>query len=302
VLLVGLGQAAGLTLAALESREDVEIVAGVDPRGVDGTGRLAAAAPVLPSLDGLPEAEIAIVATPTPTHVAVCAGVLERCPGLRLLLCEKPFTLAPSEGRRLLADARGRGVELRVMLHYAFAAEVLWLSGRLGELGDVAAFEARFEDPYGEALAERAPVLVSSWADSGINALSVVARLVRLERVVAATGSRPVETMATLAFVSGTTASVGSITTSWLVDRPTKRTTLVLADGTRLELDHDAQSAAADGRVLFQAHGDARVERYRTMLDAHLVDAPTVHDAESVLSLHELLAAGLVRQERTPTT
>jgi predicted dehydrogenase len=301
VLLVGLGQAAGLTLAALEGRDDVELVAGVDPRGADGTGRLATAMPVLTSLDDLPEAEIAIVATPTPSHVAVCDELLQRCPGLRLLLCEKPFTLEPEEGRRLLADARGRGVELRVLLHYAFAAEVLWLAGRLGELGDVTGFEARFEDPYREMLVERTPVLVSSWVDSGINALSVLARLVRLERVVATSGGRPEETTATLAFVSGTTASAGTIVTTWLVDRPMKRTTVVLADGTTLELDHDAQSAAADGRIVFQAPGDARVERYRTMLHAHLVDAPTVHDAESALGLHDLLAEPLVRQEHTPT-
>jgi predicted dehydrogenase len=301
MLLVGLGQAAGLTLAALEGRDDVEIVAGVDPLGIDGTGRLEAGVPVLTSLDAPPEAEIVIVSTPTPSHVAVCAGVLEHCRGLRLLLCEKPFTLTPSEGRRLIADARERGVELRVLLHYAFSAEVLWLAERLGELGDVAAFEALFEDPYGDPAADRAPVLVSSWADSGINALSVLGRLVRLERVVASTGDRSEQTAATLAFVSGTTESVGTITTRWLVGRRTKRTTLALADGTVLALDHEARSVSANGRIAFQVQGDPRIERYRTMLDAHLTDAPTVHQAESVLRLHELLTAALVPGESAPT-
>jgi predicted dehydrogenase len=301
VLFVGLGQAAGLALAALEGRDDVEIVAGVDPLGVDGTGRLGAGVPVLTSLEALPEAEIAIVSTPTPTHADVCAGVLERGRGLRLLLCEKPFTLAPCEGRRLMADARGRGVDLRVLLHYAFAAEVLWLAERLSEFGDVAAFEALFEDPYGDAFADRTAVLVSSWADSGINALSVLARLVQLERVVASTGDRSGETAATLAFVSGATESVGTITTRWRVGRRTKRTTLVVGDGTVLALDHEARSVSAGGRIAFQAHGDARLERYRTMLDAHLADAPTVHDTESVLRMHELLVAALGPEVSSPT-
>jgi predicted dehydrogenase len=288
VIVVGLGRAAALSLAALRERVDVEIVAGIDPRGAVGV-TLPASARVLSSLEELPEADLALVATPTPTHVELCLQLLERRPGLSLLLCEKPVALTAGEVERLLAEARRCGVELRTLLHFAFAAEVQWLAGRLSRLGGVVGVDASFEDPYGDALAERTAVLTSSWVDSGINALSVLARFVRLQDAVPSVPPDPAEAVVEVRFAGGR----GVVRTSWLVERARKQTRLVLGDSTVVELDHRAGTVRSGGRVLYRSQAaDPGLERYRRMLAAHLDDDQSVHRPDEVVHLHRLLERG----------
>jgi predicted dehydrogenase len=291
--IVGLGRAASLTLAALADRPDVVVVAGVDPRGPAAAARLPEGVPVLSTLDGMPEADLVVVATPTPTHVDVCTAVLERCPGLSLLLCEKPVALVADDVERLWAAARARDVDLRALLHYAFAPEALWLAERLSDLAEIVSVESRFEDPYRDVLAERLATLSSSWADSGINALSVLARLVALEDASPRDGGGPTSMEATVRFRSARTAGTGVVRTSWLVPEASKSTRLGLADGTIVDLDHDRGTATVGGRELYRsAAPDLKLERYRLMLSAHLDDDATVFAHEEVVLLHRLLAWG----------
>jgi len=300
-MLVGLGRAGALAAAALLRRRDVEIVAAVDLE--PATARVAPpeGIGIRTSLEGLPPAELAVVSTPTPTHAAVCEALLDRVPGLRVVLCEKPATLSARQLDELIASARGRGIELRVLLHYAFGSEVLWLAEHLAELGEVASFSASFEDSYGDDRAARTATLVSSWADSGINALTVVARLLDLAAVVDSRSSGPEDSRTTLSFTSGSTSGTGVVETNWLVGETRKQTSLTLADGSALDVDHLARSVTSDGRVLYRAEpADAASMRYRTMLDAHLDDAPSLVDEATTIRLHALLADGIAAQRADP--
>lgn len=294
MLLVGLGRAGALALAVLIERPDVEIVAAVDPRGRRVPARPPIGIPVSRSLDGAGLPDLAIVSTPTPSHVGVCLDLLDRYPGLELILCEKPAALAASDLAALHVRARERHAELRVLLHYAFSGEVLWLADRIGEFAEVASFEARFEDPYRDSLAGATATLSCSWADSGINALSVLTRLVQLEAVVTATASGVTDHVATVSFRSGDRAGVGTIATSWEVEASRKQTALTLVDGTTIELEHDAGTVSVNGDEIYRRAGtDPRLERYRTMLRAHLDDVASVPDERTTLHLHALLSAGL---------
>lgn len=293
---VGLGRAGALALAALRRRTDVRLVAAVDPD--PGAARTApAGVPVHTSLDDLPDAEIAVVSTPTPTHPDVCEALLHRVPGLSLVLCEKPAALTAESLAALTEAARARGVELRVLLHYAFGSEVIWLAQHLHELGDVVSFSASFEDPYGDALAHRGHSLVSSWADSGINVLTVLSRVLELEAIVGSEASGAEDSRTELAFNCRGTTATGVIATSWRVDRPRKQTSFTLADGTTIDVDHAARLVTADGRVVFTAPtDDAPLRRYETMVDAHLDGSPLLVDEATTLRLHRLLADGLAAQ------
>lgn len=303
VILVGLGRAAALTMGALMRRRDVEIVGAVDPRGEAAQIGPPKGVPVRRFLDELPRADVAIVSTPTPSHAAVCEELFDRVPSLSLVLCEKPAALSAGQLTSLFESARGHGIEFRVLLHYAFGSEVLWLSKCLAGLGDVASFSVWFEDPYQEALKERAQTLVSSWADSGINALTVLARLLEPKEVVASSASGREISRTELSFTSGQTSGTGLVRTSWLVTEPQKRTSLTLVDGTTVDVDHSARTVTANGSVLYRASsGDATIMRYRTMIDAHLDDAPNVPDKATTLRLHALLADGLVAQRRARHT
>ena len=288
---------------ALTRRRDVEIVAAVDLH--PGAARIAPpnGLSIRRSMDDLPHADVAIVSTPTPTHAAVCKELFERAPSLSLVLCEKPGALSAWQVEDLFESARVRGIEFRVLLHYAFGSEVLWLAKRLADLGDVTSFSASFEDSYREALAERSQILVSSWADSGINALTVLARLLEPNAIIDSTSSGGETSRTSLSFTSGKTSGTGLVTTSWLVSEPRKRTSLTLIDGTTVDVDHLTGTVTADGSLLYRAPaGDAAVMRYRTMVDAHLDDAPSLPHEATTLRLHALLADGLSAQRLAPNT
>ncbi len=150
-------------------------VVGVDPRAVAATFRgapLEVHADLADALAGV--ADLVIVATPTASHAAVVTAVREVDPDVAILL-EKPAADRAPDAERVLATP---GVE--VILHSAFAPEVLWASrlhdpGKAGP-GDVVSAEALFGNPYAQDEPERAASLANSWLDSGINALSVIGR------------------------------------------------------------------------------------------------------------------------------
>ena len=289
VLIVGLGRAAKLAIEALSDRSDASVVAGVDP---SPAAFVAPGVPVYASLEDVPRnlgIDLAVVATPTPTHAAVCLELIDGDLPIAAIACEKPLFHV----KDMLRRAQERERPLRVLYHYAHAAEVLWAAEHLDELvarhGNVRAAVARFEDAYASELEERERVLVSSWLDSGINALSVLERFVDLQGITDTdyAGEQPVAGAATVAFAEGE----ARIYTRWDVDDEVKRTTLRFDDGTALELDHPTQTATLAGRVVFSGGGSARLERYRRLMDAHVRGDSNVYDDETTIRLHFLLDA-----------
>ena len=292
VLIVGLGRAAKLAVEALSDRPDASVVAGVDP----AVASFAPGVPVYASLEEVPRGlaiDLAVVATPTPSHAAVCRELIDADLDVGALACEKPLALGVGEVEDLLRRAHERGRPLRVLYHYAHAAEVLWAAEHLDELvgrhGNVGHAVARFEDPYESEIDEREQVLVSSWHDSGINALSVLVRFVDLQGITDTDVhlNMPSAGAATVAFANGE----ARISTAWDVHEEVKRTTLRFSDGTPLELDHPTQTATVAGRVVFRGEGFARLERYRRLMDAHVGANGDVYDDQTTIGLHHLLDA-----------
>ena len=129
------------------------------------------------------------------------------------------------------------------MVYYAAdAPEVGWARSRLDPAwGPVTGVEAFFADPYRSMdQGRRSSVYVSSWADSGINALSVLNWFLTPTRVQRLTPAGPggLTYTAQVEYESAGRPGTGEITTSWDTDQASKRTALTFASGARLLLDH----------------------------------------------------------------
>jgi predicted dehydrogenase len=308
--MVGLGHAAALIVDALGRSPGVRILAGVDPMRRDAFAQLPTGIPVFHSVQEIPtplEFDIAVVATPTGTHVEVCRELLA-CPSAPpRILCEKPLATRDQEVNSILDQAAAQGVRIDVLYHYAFAPEVVWMAARWSTIesdkGAVRRLSARFDDPKDEPV-QASETLVSSWADAGINALSVLARFVRVRGVSWASGGAPAVCHAKIEYDSDNHVGEGSIETSWSASEVFKSTELGVADGTTYTLDHarGTVSAVDQGRrtLLYSAPRMPPLPtiRYRTMLDAYLADDDAVFDATLTRGLHRILAEGFALQAK----
>ena len=277
IFLVGLGEIAETHIQALEEVPDATLVAGVD---IDSDKPLVFRGQQLPVYQNIAEAsevhrvDIAVIATPTPTHYAVSRQALSDIPPPLRVLVEKPGADSLSEVEELLHDVPP-DTQLQVMHHYAYAPEVLWASRHLPEwsakYGAVRSYRAQFDDPRsGPENVYRRKTLSSSWLDLGINALSVAQRLVDIENADSHDLDVRDEYEALLKFEVGNID--GAISTNWHVDRSSYTTELTFASGARLVLGHYAVTGFVeyeDKKVdIFTGDGTPRrLSHYRNLYD-----------------------------------
>src|SRR5918999_124965 len=83
IIVVGLGEVAQTHLRVLEQIHNVEVVAGVDPAGSSAATFRGRGLPVYRTVQDAGaehNPDVAVVATPTATHAAVCSQVTESFP------------------------------------------------------------------------------------------------------------------------------------------------------------------------------------------------------------------------------
>jgi predicted dehydrogenase len=310
--IVGLGAIARTHVRALEAMTGVALVAGVDVRSGAALTFRDRVLPVHRTVSELcrhHRLDAAVVATPTGAHAEVCRELLA-AGTVRRLLVEKPLAPGADDVREVLAAARDSGVTLEVMYHFRHASEVRWAASRHDEWGrrhgPVTGVRCLFSDAF--ALEpDRRRSLVSSWVDSGINALSVLDRFVPLTAV-SAPRALPdlVSTFeARVEFGARGDRCAGTVFTTWNVGRGSKLTRLSFADGAELLLDHSATFGRLerDGVTVEVHAADGAVERglaryqalFRDMLAADHVAAP-----ERDRLLHELLLGAPVTPPPVP--
>ena len=180
ILIAGLGEVARTHLKALEQTPGADVVAGVDTAAVPPVSFRGHPVPVYPTprkASDHHDPDVVVIATPTPTHAAVCDQIAACFPAARILV-EKPAADTLPGARHVLADIGARQ-PVDVAYHMAFSPEVTWAArtaqASYARLGVPVAAQAWFTDPYTGQFDTATLRLGDSWIDSGINALSVLA-------------------------------------------------------------------------------------------------------------------------------
>lgn len=255
--IVGLGHVAVHQIAALKRSDNFVIVAACD-QNPDTRSLVDHSTTFFDDLDQmLNQANLDIVVVATPNKLHVEHGIQVISAG-KWLVMEKPVAEKKSDYQRL-ADAKSRlASNCTLALHAAFGVELEWFyrefhHGQFAEW-QFDSIECEFFDPYiiDGQLQSGAASLGGSWLDSGINALSVICRIVDPSSLTITSATMNsdnsvacTETSATVEFnVSDSRLSgVGRVNTSWTMGRNFKATTLGVANSDNvLVLDHTGQS------------------------------------------------------------
>jgi predicted dehydrogenase len=296
VAIVGLGTAGGLALAGLEAIPGARCVAGVDPRRLHAASAPAGVevAAEVAALRAPEPLDLVVISSPTAAHVAGIEAVAALDPPPARVWVEKPLATDADE----LARARRARADARVLLHTAFSPEVLWAAARVAgwqaRHGAVAEVACEFHDPYASELERAVASLHSSWLDSGVNALSVAERFVRVGAARAASGRAPLRTSASFDARAGDSLARVEVVTSWAEPSRAKRTRVRFADGAALVLDHERGTAtlsAASGDRL-DGHGGRRAPlaaRYAATFAAYAAGDPLVYPPAVEDRLHRAL-------------
>jgi predicted dehydrogenase len=272
--LVGLGTIAETHLAVLDGIPEVRLAFVVDPRSSAAVTFEGETPPRYERLDdalGDHQPDLVVVATPTGTHAELARRALTG--SAARVLVEKPLVhdLAALDELRSLEP--GVDVESRVHVahHFAFSPEVRWAADLIGahaEWGPVTRIVAVFHDPYIVDADHSFAAYTSSWVDSGVNQLSMLARFVEItERGPLHESNGGASSWCTATFrsgESGETTGTALLRTSWEAVASSKRTTLYLDhSGTEIWLDQTAVTAVAlqHGAVVDQLTNDARTPR-----------------------------------------
>lgn len=238
IALVGVGAISQIHQQALSRIPGVTIVGGIDPNSDADVpfpifGDLAAISTLDP--------DVAIIATPTMTHVIVATEIRslsERC----ILLVEKPMVADHSELLPLaqfLSNCYG-------LYHAAEGPEVIWAATVLPKLqrthGPVVRFKSFFSDPIADSDAGQAKG--NSWLDSGINALSILDRIFGPLNAVGTV--RKLSQQEYLGDFELTSGCPAIIRTLWDQSTSQKWSEICFDDGATLVLDHTQRMASID--------------------------------------------------------
>lgn len=298
IAIVGLGSIAEHHVAALEELPDAQLIAGVDiepGKKLTFRGAPVATFSTLAELFTREHIDSAIVTTPTASHAAAIDEIA-RCSPCRILV-EKPLAANLPDVQRFLADDYPNDVQ--TLFHAAAAPEVNWARDAFGDMvgrhGDLVAIDMFLADGGLQEIVKRRRSLSDAWIDLGINALSVAARFVSLEKVELAHRDRPSETyQARIRFGDGDAAGYGSVLVTWAGLEASKHSLLCFRDGARLLLDHHAGAAVltVGGAIetLFILD-DARPRlrwHYRNLFEM-VLDGHRLFDRNAEIDLHEKL-------------
>ena len=191
IAIAGLGHVARYQIEAILQTSSLELCAGFDINLLKAS-LLPDSATFYPFLEDMIEnsgAEIVVVATPNKSHFEMIKLIVKK--GLSVLV-EKPMVSSAEQLKELVFLQKKHGAKsIYAAFHSAYALDLSWWlehsAAIINEyrLGNLQAFSQSFFDPYvfdGKVL-NRAKSLDNAWADSGINALSVLDRILDINNL-----------------------------------------------------------------------------------------------------------------------
>lgn len=321
IALVGLGHIGRIHVAALSQTEGLELAAGCDHDPSLATV-LPEGTPFYSALNELFAAggfDAVVVATPNQTHNAIAMEALAA--GYHVIV-EKPAASSLEELDALGRLATEQGRHVYYAFHAASAFEVDALVTQLGEQygrsGPITAFTSRFYDPYIDAQGRLVPHVQSlddCWSDSGVNALSVLDRLLPLEKLRPTFRRQSGEQGSPLGVLSASVgfhfpvlgqdgAGFGLIDTAWDQGLNYKATTLYFGhSGWRIEANHSEQTVTlwdphGQATLLCQFQGDRLLNHYLGLFADYSLRVNTnlSMNADAAHRVHAKLFEGMKRE------
>lgn len=308
--IIGIGTIGGLYQQALQALPQLFSVTAVCDLNLPEEAPLSSAARYRDYRQMLQRADLdcVVISTPIDSHISIARDCLEA--GIPVLL-EKPAALDPAQIGELYLLAERKRLVFHVGFHAAFGLDLLWYLEHQQDLDArcrvdrVAKIRCLFADPYMEKgqIDPRKLHLGGSYVDSGINALSVCARLLP-GKTFRITGHRVQQTESNTVYHSLTELDCKdtsiTIETAWDLGRSHKSTLLDFPDATgQILLDHTAQQVVrifpnGSREILFQGDPENRLPSqyvgvFREFADLLQGGAPS-HSRRQVLHIHELLS------------
>lgn len=254
IAIIGIGHVAEYQLLALSISPHWDLVGAADLKS-EKRILLPAEVPYFVSPEQLLntiEADMVLVSTPNQTHYEL--GRLVLAAGKNLLL-EKPCCETPKQLKDMTVLAEKTGSLFSVALHASYARDLQWFidnKNNLG-LGDLTSFHCGFFDPYieNQHLMPSAISLGGSWFDSGINALSVIASILPVNKIcfdtarftkLVISGCADPQAIVDFRFTAGSFHGRGVVETNWTLGVNRKTTRLQYAHSDKeVLLDHSGE-------------------------------------------------------------
>jgi predicted dehydrogenase len=315
VAIVGIGHVARYQIDAIQQLSGRLELAGVYDDDAAARSKCDLPCQFHDSLDDLiahSPADVVVVSTSNSDHFVTTSRLLAAG---RPVMVEKPVCESRDELARLEKLARNGNLFFHAAFHAAFARDLLWWMERRAALADrygrITGFDMGFYDPYmgrDGSVKKSARGLDGSWYDSGINALTVLARIadpasIRLEGArMFASAHVPCDQINGSArfgcHVDGLACS-GEVHTDWSLDLDRKRTFLSYERATLL-LDHSLEQVVirdgrADAEIISLQNGLSRLTNHYVGVFADLENAFARRQDNSLLSaqLHALVFAAV---------
>lgn len=255
------------------------------------------------------EADLFLISVPNELHYEIGKQVIE---AKRSVILEKPMCTSYEELNNLIRLSKTSGQFISVAFHAAYARDLDWwidhIPSNKDKYGDLIGFSAGFFDPYileDGSLSPMSKSLGGSWIDSGINALSVIGKLIDPEDLMIHEARMTqinkfacdqVQGNAIVAFNKNSKRGFGSIDTNWSLGANRKTTTLYYEKATIL-LQHSEETVYQLGEngnltVLKDLrNGNARlVNHYVSLFDDLAAKFETkLSNFDHAVQLHRLL-------------
>lgn len=256
--LIGLGTVADYQIKALKKTGLFNIVAGCDI-DINKKNKLDRSIPFYLKYRDMmqhEEVEAIIISTPNSSHFEIAKDLVKKIPNI---LIEKPATTNLVEFEELIKRSIAFDCNLIVALHAIYTEELIWFlnnyeSKLYSKLGEITSFRSTFHDPYikNSQLIPNAISLDGSWMDSGINALSVIGKIliknnlkVEDSHLIRSPNYNCAEIKGSIKMsfkVSEQKFGIGNIYTDWKSNLSTKTTTLFFGESNyEIILNHKTQ-------------------------------------------------------------
>ncbi|MGM0421766.1 MAG: Gfo/Idh/MocA family protein [Pseudomonadota bacterium] len=182
--IVGIGHISNFQIQAIEQSKKVILTDAydIDPSKYKQLQKNVKTYASLESMLKNAQADIILVSVPNELHYEIGKEVIEAG---RSVILEKPMCTSHDELDNLITLSKKHGQFIAIAFHAAYARDLNWWINHekenQGQYGDLIGFSCSFFDPYimeDGALSPMSKSLGGSWVDSGINALSVIGRMI----------------------------------------------------------------------------------------------------------------------------